>query len=57
MERGRVAHILGNIDASLRDFNISMESIQVNDEKALITASALAESIGAVLIQRQCHIL
>jgi len=50
MERGRVAHILGNIDASMRDFSMSMASIQANDEKALISASAIAENFGAVLI-------
>lgn len=49
MERGRVAHILGNTDASMRDFSSSMASIRVNDEKAVISASALAENFGAVL--------
>jgi len=49
MERGRVAHILGNIDSSLRDFNVSMEAIRINDTKALISAAAAAENIGAVL--------
>jgi hypothetical protein len=49
MERGRVAHILGNIDSSLRDFNASIESIRFNDTKALITAVSAAENVGAVL--------
>jgi len=50
MERGRVAHILGNLDVSMRDFNMSMAAIQVDDDKALISASAMAENLGAVLI-------
>jgi len=48
MERGRVAHILGNIDSSLRDFNVSMEALRINDTKALFSATAAAENIGAV---------
>jgi uncharacterized protein len=50
MERGRVAHILGNIDVSMRDFSFSIASIKVDDEKAIISASGIAENFGAVLI-------
>ncbi len=49
MERGRLAHILGNIDNSLRDFNVSMESIRINDTRSIFSAVAAAENIGAVL--------
>jgi hypothetical protein len=49
MERGRIAHILGNVDGSLRDFNVSMEAIRFNETKALITAVSAAENVGALL--------
>jgi len=49
MERGRVAHILGNIDGSLQDFNVSMESIRIADARAYFSAVTAAENIGAVL--------
>jgi len=49
MERGRIAHILGNVDSSMRDFNVSMDRIRANDEKAVISALSIAENVGAIL--------
>jgi len=49
MERGRIAHILGRFDNSLQDFNVSIESININDARAHFSAVTAAENIGAVL--------
>jgi hypothetical protein len=49
MERGRVGHVIGNLDASVRDFNSSIETIRENDEKAIVRATDVLENAGAVL--------
>jgi hypothetical protein len=51
MERGRVAHVTGFLDYSLRDFNVSMDQIKQNEEKARVSAS----TIGANLALRAGH--
>jgi hypothetical protein len=49
MERGRVAHVLGNLDASMRDFNFSIDKIKENDQKATVSATSVLENVGAAL--------
>lgn len=50
MERGRFAHVIGNSDASMSDFWASIEKIRENDEKALISASAIGANLAATLV-------
>lgn len=50
MEHGRYAQLLGNIDVSMADFRASLEKIRVNEEKALISASAFTANVAATLI-------
>lgn len=50
MERGRYAQLLGNVDASRSDFRASIEKIRANDEKALISASAVGANVAAALV-------
>lgn len=50
MERGRYAHVIGNGDVSMSDFRVSMEKIRENDEKALISASAIGANVAATLV-------
>lgn len=47
MERGRVAHIVGNLDASMRDFTVSIARIKENDEKAVVSATGVMENVGS----------
>lgn len=49
MERGRVAHIIGKPDASVRDFGFAMERITLQEERAIISAYSMAENTGAIL--------
>lgn len=50
MERGRIAQIIGNVDASKRDFTASMEKIKENEEKAKISASNIGANIAATAV-------
>jgi len=50
MERGRYAHVIGNSDVSMSDFKASIEKIRENDEKALISASAIGADVAATLV-------
>lgn len=50
MERGRFAQVTGNSDVSMSDFRASMEKIRENDEKALISASAIGANLAATLV-------
>jgi len=47
MERGRIAQVLGNLEASKNDFKASIEKIRQNDEKARISASDIGSSVAA----------
>ena len=49
MERGRVAQISGNLPASKTDFSAAMETIQQNDQKALISASGVGAAAASIL--------
>lgn len=49
MERGRYAQVVGNSDVSMADFKASMERIGENDEKALISASAIGANVASTL--------
>jgi len=50
MERGRYAQVVGNSDVSMADFRASMEKIRENDERALISASALGANVASTLV-------
>ena len=50
MERGRYAHILGNLDVSMKDFSASIARIRQNDQKATVSASAMGAYIAANFI-------
>jgi hypothetical protein len=50
MERGRYAHIIGNSDVSMADFKAAMEKISENDQKALVSASAIGANVAATLV-------
>ncbi len=50
MERGRYAQVVGNSDVSMADFRASMEKIRENDEKALISASAIGANVASTLV-------
>jgi hypothetical protein len=50
MERGRIAQVTGFLDYSLRDFNISIDQIKQNEEKARIRASSAGATIAATLL-------
>ncbi len=50
MERGRFAHVIGNIDVSMSDFRASMEKIRKNDEKATISASNIGANVAATMV-------
>lgn len=50
MERGRVAHVTGFLDYSMRDFSASMEQINLNEMKALVSASSIGSNIAAAAV-------
>ncbi len=50
MERGRIAQIQGDVGVSMRDFNVSMDKIRENDEKAVISSSAIGASLAATAV-------
>lgn len=50
MERGRYAQVVGNSDVSMSDFRASMEKIRENDERALISASAVGANVASTLV-------
>ncbi|MDD2850380.1 MAG: hypothetical protein PHY09_00575 [Desulfuromonadaceae bacterium] len=50
MEHGRYAQVIGAGDASMSDFSASMEKIRTNDEKALISATALGATVAATMV-------
>ncbi|MGB9082429.1 MAG: hypothetical protein WCD00_14110, partial [Desulfuromonadaceae bacterium] len=50
MERGRFAQVVGNSDVSMSDFRTSIEKIRENDEKALISASAIGANVASTLV-------
>jgi hypothetical protein len=47
MERGRTAHVMGDLDVSMKDFNSSIVRIKQNDQKATISASAIGAYVAA----------
>ena len=49
MERGRIAQLSGDYDGSLRDFADVIDAIQVNEEKAKISASDLGAKSTAMI--------
>lgn len=49
MERGRYAQVVGSSDISMSDFKASMDKIGENDEKALISASAIGANVASSL--------
>ncbi len=50
MERGRFAQVIGSSDVSMADYSASIEKIQSNDDKALISASAAGAHVAATLV-------
>lgn len=50
MERGRLAQLLGNVDASMLDFTASLAKIRENDEKALVSASDIGANAAATAV-------
>ena len=50
MERGRYAQVVGSSDVSMADFRTSIEKIRENDEKALISASAIGANVASTLV-------
>lgn len=50
MEHGRYAYITGNSNISMDDFKTSIDKIRANDEKALISASAIGANMAATLV-------
>ncbi len=50
MERGRVAQIQGQTDASMRDFKAAIDVIKENDRKAVLTVSGGGAKTAAVLV-------
>jgi hypothetical protein len=50
MEHGRYAHVTGATDVSMDDFRAAMEKIRINDEKALISASAVGANVASTLV-------
>jgi hypothetical protein len=50
MECGRIAQIVGDSDISMSDFNVSIEKIRTNDEKAIISASGVGANLAATLL-------
>jgi hypothetical protein len=50
MDRGRVAHVVGELKYSKIDFKASMEQIQLNDEKAKISASTVGANMAAAAL-------
>ena len=47
MERGRIAQVLGNLEASKKDFSASINQVKLNEEKARISASDIGANIAA----------
>lgn len=50
MERGRYAQVVEKTDSSMADFSASMERIRENDEKALVSASAIGATVAATVV-------
>ena len=50
MERGRYAQVVANSDVSMADFRTSIEKIRENDNKALISASAIGANVASTLV-------
>jgi len=50
MELGRTAHIMGNLDMSMKSFAASIARIRQNDQKATISASAIGANVAANVI-------
>lgn len=48
MERGRSAHITGKQDVSMNDFKTSLDKMEENDKKAIISASNVAQNLGSI---------
>lgn len=47
MERGRVAHIAGKQEVSMSDFRASLDKMEDNDKKAIVSASNVAQNVGS----------
>lgn len=50
MERGRIAQIVGNTDASMRDFAVSMDVIREKEQKAIVSASDIGAQAASVAV-------
>ncbi|MEI7590077.1 MAG: hypothetical protein WCJ49_01985 [Deltaproteobacteria bacterium] len=50
MEYGRVAQMVGMPDKSISAFNVAIDKIRVNDEKAIISASDIGAQMAAVSV-------
>lgn len=50
MERGRIAQIVGNTDASMRDFAASMDVIREKEQKAIVSASDIGAQAASVAV-------
>lgn len=50
MERGRIAQIQGDFDTSKKSFEVAMNTIKENDEKAVISTSGAGAQASALLI-------
>ncbi len=50
MERGRIAQIAGNIEASVQDFEQVLDLFEANEAAAKVTASGAISKAGAVML-------
>lgn len=48
MERGRIAHITGNFDASIKDFQEAIECFKEEEKKALISGTEVGANLAAL---------
>lgn len=50
MERGRLNQLLGNYEASAADYEAAVEKIRRQEEKAVVSATAIGAQVGASLV-------
>lgn len=50
MERGRLAQMLGNLEASKASFDAAIETVRDTDEKAVVSATKAGSQVAAVLV-------
>jgi len=50
MERGRLAQMLGDLEASKASFDAAIQTIKENDEKAVVSAKEAGSQLAAILV-------